>query len=346
MTVPEADETVELPEDLVAICLDTNAMPRGRLDLEQIEGLLEVLESQELNVVVWIPEPVLWEWAEHLASDLADARTAYEKARAHAVRAGVGDSVGASWEEPVKIDRIIDVMFDSLEGTERTIVLPLKSNPHAAVAGLRDQVLVQGAGRRKSNVKVGAADSSSYRLAEAELQTAGGSMVLVSGDQDAKRHFAGKSKVLLVPSISRTKAGVVGMRSGSQIAVSRVRSAVEDRLPDLSREVLERSEVKGAESLGLDGRLRGRVVESTVNLASIVRVGQILSVEVTRTDGFGTALVEAVAIVERELQVLDDVSGLVEMDVEVFDVNVLIEVSAESTDGIAWEIAPDVVHIE
>lgn len=341
-----AEEHVAFPEDLLAVCLDANAMSRGRLNLDAIEDLSNVIESQELDVQIWVPEPVVWEWSEHLAATLTEARTQYEDARGQVEAAGVSEFIGGGWESAVDVDEVVAGIHTALENLEGVTVLTFARHADVAVEGLRDQVLLRTPGRRKSKVKTGAADSSSFRLALSELGRNGGSMVVVSGDQDATSYFTGNPSVVLVNSLSRAKAGIVAMRTGSEIAVGRVREAVLARLPHLLRVELGAPEVDGVAVLDVDSRLRGRVVESNVELVSIDHVVAIDEVEVSQSEGYGTALVEALVSVERELQVLSDVNELIEMDVETFDgLRAGLEVSAESDNGIDWDIVIDKVHL-
>ena len=57
-----------------AVVLDANVMSRGRLTLDVIDEIVAVIEERELDAEVWVPEPVVWEWAEHACSDLHSSR--------------------------------------------------------------------------------------------------------------------------------------------------------------------------------------------------------------------------------------------------------------------------------
>lgn len=346
VAVSRDDDLTTFPEDLVALCLDANAMSKGRLNVEAVADLLEVIESQELTIEVWVPEPVLWEWAEHLAADLENARASYEGVRAQVAAAGADKLMLSAWATPIDIYAVIADLQAAVEELEGAHILRLRDSPEAAIGGLRDQVLVQRAGRRKSNVKTGAADSASFRLAEAELSKTAGSMVVVSGDQDARAYFVNNPRVGLVASLSRAKAGILGMRAGSEIALERVQNAVVGQLPRLSQEELGDPDVEGVGGFREDSRLRGRIVESALQLLAIDEIVGVAEVEVSKSEGYAAAMVEARVSVERSLQVLSEVNGLIEMDVERFDgVPALVEVSAQSDDGIAWHIDVDKVHL-
>src|SRR5262249_50394251 len=77
-----------LPDNLTAVVVDTNAMPEGHLDLGQLRSLPTVL-SNFPDVEIWIPEPVLWEWASHAQQDYDNAVAATNPAVRRLERAGV-----------------------------------------------------------------------------------------------------------------------------------------------------------------------------------------------------------------------------------------------------------------
>lgn len=59
-------EPVELPIGLVAVAIDTNSTGAD-LQLSRLAKLADLLDEQELDEVqIWVPEPVVWEWAEHI----------------------------------------------------------------------------------------------------------------------------------------------------------------------------------------------------------------------------------------------------------------------------------------
>ncbi|MEP9363037.1 TetR/AcrR family transcriptional regulator C-terminal domain-containing protein [Nocardioides sp. CN2-186] len=68
---------MELPETLVAVCLDANCMGEGRLRLSAVEELADLIDTQELSVEVWVPEPVVWEWAEHIYDQFLESKTQF-----------------------------------------------------------------------------------------------------------------------------------------------------------------------------------------------------------------------------------------------------------------------------
>lgn len=346
--VDDAHEVPHLPEDLAAVCLDANAMSRGLLNLTAIEDLVEVIESQELDVPVMIPETVVWEWAEHLAADIADVTTTVHRLQLQASSAGVPLLVPDGWPAELATDTVVDAVMRAVSGIEGVEVLPLRPDS-IAVEALRDQVLLRGPARRKKDVKTGAADSAAFRLIDAERFRVGGTFLVVSADQDARLHFSGERDVRLTPSISRAKAGIVAMRKGSEMAVDRVRQAVSTRLPRMTRKELGDPEVgpENGPTPENGRRLNGvRILNLTYGLVAVEAVIDVSDVEVSRSDGYAAVVVEALVSIERDLQVLSDRSDAVEMDIDSFGgLRATLELSAESDNGVDWDFIVDRVRL-
>lgn len=138
------------------VVVDTNVFGRGRLDVAAIEGMAQDLRPVAVEVVV--PEVVLWEWADHARTDLetfyADAR-ALRRARLDGLVPGIGQVTG----QVPEVEEILAKMTTVLGGLDNVRVLP--ASEAGALAGVRAQVLRQGAGRRKTDdgEKTGAADT-------------------------------------------------------------------------------------------------------------------------------------------------------------------------------------------
>lgn len=351
MTTAWDDKTPEkvpdLPEDLAAICLDTNAMGHGRLNIAAIEDLVDVIKDQELDIVVLIPEPVLWEWAEHLAAELAEVSAAAQRVRQHAFDAGALHSVPDGLDKGMGPDAVVEAISASLVGLEGVKILPLRPNM-VAVDALRDQILLRGPARKKKDVKTGAADSAAFRLIQAEHARIGGTFMIVSGDQDAWRYFSGMHDVVSVSILARAKAGIVAMRRGSEVAADRVREAVKVRLPAMTREELG-DPVVGPENAPAPEHGRGLTGVRILHLMHQLTAESVISVpdvEVSRSDGYAAVVVEALVQIQRDLQVLSDRSDAVEMDVDTFDgLHAMLEVSAESGNGLDWDLVVDRVRL-
>jgi hypothetical protein len=57
---------------LQAVVFDANAMGAGRPNIAELTYLANHLS--ELAIEAWVPQPVAWEWAEHLGADWAAMR--------------------------------------------------------------------------------------------------------------------------------------------------------------------------------------------------------------------------------------------------------------------------------
>jgi hypothetical protein len=68
-STPPADLrlSLEVRGSLRAVVFDANAFGHGRPDLAFLEDLARRLHT--IGIETWVPEPVAWEWAQHLADD-------------------------------------------------------------------------------------------------------------------------------------------------------------------------------------------------------------------------------------------------------------------------------------
>ena len=96
MTVPPAKSTSSIPPadlrlsleirgNLRAVVFDANAFGHGRPDLVFLEDLGRRLHT--IDIETWVPEPVAWEWAQHLADDWEKIQTATAEERKQLRRA-------------------------------------------------------------------------------------------------------------------------------------------------------------------------------------------------------------------------------------------------------------------
>lgn len=336
---------VALPEDLVAVCLDANCMGEGRLKLSAIEKLGALIDEQDLDVDIWVPEPVLWEWAEHLHSQFDTARTGYLSAWEALKRGGWTVPQELPNLGPAQVEDTLTGLREALEAIECT-VLDLSSYPQIAANALRDQTLLTGVGRRKSTVKAGAADSASFRLLDAALKETGGprTVALVSADQDARTFFTQRPDVVIVPSVWDLQRSVTAMRNGSEIAADQARQAMRELLPQLSPWILEDTPIEGSPELRAGSRLTGHEVASTLRLESVDSVVDIEFIDVSVRDDYAIAEVDALVTVERGMQVLSAVNDQIEYDVESFDgVRGRLQVSAMRGPQ-AWSVEVEEIH--
>ncbi|MGC5172122.1 hypothetical protein ACLQ2Q_15880 [Microbacterium sp. DT81.1] len=335
--VPVAKEVRNIPQSVKAIALDTNAGSRGLLNLEAIDELIDVINAQELQVEIWIPEPVMWEWAEH-AHDLAmTTKAVAETASRRLERSGIAEF--AKTDYSLTIDEVIDIIEDRLsefyleDGSEAVRVLRLESFPDAAVNGIRDQVLRLGAGRTKPDgdqaVKTGAADSASWRLIT-DAASSLDEVALVTADSDAARHFVSGSKPVIVRDIWAAKNALLRLTKPSVQAVKDVALAIQNDLPQLSEADLYRAHTVG----GLPSSLipaRDSSYDPTVRVLGIDRVLEVENIEVSRADETATAI----AVVEVHIVVdflrWDAESESLESDqLEDSGIRAVAQVSAES----------------
>ncbi|MCX4691798.1 hypothetical protein [Streptomyces sp. NBC_01408] len=166
------------PGSLRAVVLDTNAFGKGLPDLEHLRHLSDL--AARVGIETWVPEPVAWEWAEHLAREVEVFRRAVSPVFRAMKRGGLKGkppTLPAGGEKEV----IEEFLFE-LSGVPGVAVVWLTGD--SAINGLRDQILQTGAGRRKDGVKTGASDSAWLRDV---LAKAGGDftrVVLLSKDRD------------------------------------------------------------------------------------------------------------------------------------------------------------------
>jgi hypothetical protein len=332
-------EVLELPETLIAVALDTNCMGRGRFSLERLAELVGVIQEQDLSIEILVPEPVVWEWAEHLYRDVATARTPYVEALAAARAAGVQVRDNPVSDELADVESTVAALQKALDEIVGVRVLALSDYPAAAMEGLRDQVLQLGAGRTKKDVKTGAADSTAFRLLASHWAKYGMvDVVLVSGDRDARAHFRG-SDVLTVESVWTLKRSLMAMRHGSEIAKDQIAAAAKRDLPDFDEESLASVSYEGNGPRVTGVPLRGQVLAVSTKVTAVEEVLVIETVDVSRSDGYGTAYAKVLVTVAREVQWVNDHDDRVERDVDYFfEVPAEIQLSALREDPDEWSI--------
>jgi hypothetical protein len=144
----------------------------------RLRGLVERARNHG-TVEVWIPETVVWEWAEHMFSETKDAAEALTRLR----RAGR--------DIPAVAAPSVEAMEQELRDAFTAIGPPMRVLSIATVAreAVRDQLLLLGTARVKSAVKTGAADSAHLRAFEAEACGDVTTYVVVSNDTDIKNAY-------------------------------------------------------------------------------------------------------------------------------------------------------------
>jgi hypothetical protein len=181
------DQLPEWVSKVRAIGIDTNAVGKGGYNDAQLRGLARQAE-QHGGLQLWIAEPVLWEWADHLREDRAELNKIRTKLK------GAGIEVDP---QPAEIDDALKFVQDGVLGMGQHVKI-VSIEPVAAEA-LKDQVLVRSPGERitrdgravknknDKSVKTGAADSAIYRSYHHQANGKSDTYVILSGDSDVTR---------------------------------------------------------------------------------------------------------------------------------------------------------------
>jgi hypothetical protein len=172
-------------EGLQAVVVDTNAYGAVGPDIIRLGALATDLNA--IGVYTWIPEPVAWEWAEHLAKEWTAARNGIKTPADHLWRAGLP----LLRLEPHYDDRaaFIAAFLDRLDRIPHVEVVRLTGE--SAVEGLKDQILQRPPAKTKSNpaVKTGGSDSAWLRDVIAKANGAAGELLFLSEDKDIKAAY-------------------------------------------------------------------------------------------------------------------------------------------------------------
>lgn len=179
-----------LPESvrhgLRAIVFDTNSFPTGGLNLELLKDW--GVRAAEEDFEVWVPEPVVWELAEHAAASwelwLASAKKVRKTMRTAGLTVPASDGPYSSREE----------VLEAVEGLVRGLapsVRILELDGDLAAAALRDQVELHPPAKKKSDVKTGAADSAWIRQVLRTAENNVDSFMIADADADVYQAFKG-----------------------------------------------------------------------------------------------------------------------------------------------------------
>jgi hypothetical protein len=130
------------------LVLDTNALRRGHFNLRLLTGWVEAAGE---GAQIYIPEVVLWEWAEHAA--LAHATLESQLNEFRAVSSNLFKAPELSKSLPA--EELVEAIRKQLPKAVSVWAPP----PHAWEQAIRDQVLQVNGAERKNGIKTGAADS-------------------------------------------------------------------------------------------------------------------------------------------------------------------------------------------
>ncbi|MDR6612546.1 hypothetical protein [Leifsonia sp. 1010] len=350
-----ADATHKLPDDVIAIAIDTNAAASGRISFRQIEDLAATISAQELQIEVWVPEPVLWEWADH-AYDLAvRTRDEFRSRQRELEDAGIsGFDVAPSFEQSV--DDVMETLSDGLQDiyldddSPAIRILELSEHPDAAVLGLRDQVLRTGPGRTKpqsgARVKTGAADSASFRLVAHAAGDQLHRVVLASGDQDARTHFRHGPSPIILRDLWSVRNELIKLRKGSDVAAEALKESVESALTYVDQDggALRAYALSGENLLFNPRRDLTHVPEFSV--VRVSAVDSVDNVEISLKERSATATAKIRLDVAIEYVRWDYRSETVDSDLEEEqDVEAIAYISADAPDLSDWDFTIDRIEI-
>jgi hypothetical protein len=280
-----------LPDDLGAVVLDTNAMGGGSLNLNTLHALLKITTKLP-DLEIWIPEPVMWEWASHAQQTYTDAVNAARSAARKLTQAGIESGLRLPPESQER-----DVQAEVVSAIERLPspfrILKLRDHPEVACDALRDQILLTPPARTKSGVKTGAADIASLRLAQAEADDNGITYAVVSADRDIRMALRewGVDDVPLIPNLKALRDALLAFQPLELRLITPLLQQISDMLEGISAGVTslgkidERSLI--ADALG-NGNGDGLL---SVDI-DVERPGKLLllrSVELDKEAGYGTA---------------------------------------------------------
>jgi len=328
-------------------------MVKGRyLSIERLEKLLDVIVDQELDVEVWIPEPVLWEWAEHLFSTVQEARAAYGTALKYAREAEISlsrdvDQDGLDGD----VEWFVERLQKALDGRAQVRVLRLKDHPDAAALGLRDQVLLVGVGERihgagTVSVKTGASDSASMRLVAAAAGARPTDVVVVSNDSDVAKHFAAGARPVIVPSLWDAQGSLLALKPGSEAVAEQAETAIRYVLTSGDGVTAGASFQYGSAFVSLTWSSRSDYLSEESIVSSIDAVGTVTVIEASATERYAVAEATVTVTVETTKTWWDDKIDHLHTEISyTSDVEAIAQVLAERVDD-EWVVSVDNIYTE
>ncbi|MDJ0458238.1 hypothetical protein PUN71_013610 [Arthrobacter sp. NQ7] len=160
-----------------AIALDTNIFAEAP-GMETLRSLCSRADKHG-RIEIWVTDTVIWEWGQHLHGHHVSLRAATKKLHS------AGFSVEVPDEKTAK-DIALDLsgVITSLGSSIRVL-----STADFAHEALRDQILLEGPAKRKSEVKTGAADSAHLRAYIHEGRSRDLEYVVVSADKDTRNAY-------------------------------------------------------------------------------------------------------------------------------------------------------------
>ncbi|MER5537417.1 hypothetical protein [Streptomyces mirabilis] len=134
----------------------------------------------EVDIATWVPEPVAWEWAQHVAADWDTVRVRLGDEAKAVKKAGL-----TAFESPyVDVQDVAENFLAKLAEVPHVVIIPLSAEN--ARKGLRDQILQRPPGRKKEGTKTGASDSAWLRDTLDSVDGDVTSLLFVSEDGDLR----------------------------------------------------------------------------------------------------------------------------------------------------------------
>jgi len=170
---------------LQAVVVDANAYGAAGPDLARLTRL--AADLAKINIRTWVPEPVAWEWAEHLAAEWSTIRTVAKMAAGRLSTAGLPNAATITLGLSDRI-LVIQEFLRLLAEVPHVEVIPLSGE--SAIEGLKDQILLRDPAKPKGDagVKTGGSDSAWIREVLAQAGTPD-ALLFLSQDRDIKRAF-------------------------------------------------------------------------------------------------------------------------------------------------------------
>jgi hypothetical protein len=315
-----------LHDNLRAIMLDTNAMGDGSLNMNTLRELPKIT-TKFPGLEIWIPEPVIWEWASHAQQTYTNAVIASRSATRKLAQAGIESGLSVPSED-LGVQAQVIALLESLGPPFQ--ILRLHDYPEVAVDALRDQILQTPPAKLKSGVKTGAADIASLQLAQAEADSNGVVYAVVSSDGDIHRALRewGISDVTIFPNLKVLREALLAFQPLEVRLITPLLEAVSKVFEHIRGNVasLGRIEARGVieEALAGEDDLLSTDVE-------IEHLGQILllrSLELDQESGYGTAEVIATGDVQvTGLRMDDRGDDLVSVSSTVYDALLAIAIT-------------------
>lgn len=185
-SAPNGQLPLRVRDRLKAVVVDANAYGMARPDLGHLRRLASRLAV--IGIETWVPEPVAWEWAEHIAGDWQIVKNAAKNERNRLRNAGLAvDAPSAPYSSR---EEVIEAVLTNLRATPNVKIIAL-TGP-SAIEALKDQILLRAPAKRKGQgkeqVKTGASDSAWLRDVLALVSPE--ELLIVSSDHDVEQACA------------------------------------------------------------------------------------------------------------------------------------------------------------